>query len=143
MTACDSGEIFVREDDPRSGYSAVFEDDGRVAYAYLLEDEEIVADVWLYNRCATPSEPEWRDPSRMPFANPQGFASEDEIEPAGAESDVRFKWRRAEAGVVVALDILLRGDICGRLKPGGKPGQARMAVKDGPLAKVLTDDNEL
>lgn len=59
---------------PNSGYSVVLDDDGRVAYAYLLnKDGAIVSDVWLYNRCLPPSEPEWKNPEKMPFANPIGF----------------------------------------------------------------------
>lgn len=135
----DPDEILVREDDALTGYSAVFEDDGRVAYAYLLDGDEIVADVWLYNRGPAPPEPEWRDPSRMPFANPEGFASVERLAPAADESEVGFRWRHSTEGAVASLDVLLRGEVVGRLKPGSKPGWAKLAARDGPLARVLED----
>lgn len=54
-------------------------DDGGVAYAYLLNEiGAIVDDVWLYNRCASPSEPEWKEPGKMPFANPVDFVKANE-----------------------------------------------------------------
>lgn len=142
-TTCNSGEILVTEDDQATGYSAVFEDDGRVAYAYLLDDEEeIIADVWLYNRCAAPAAPEWRDPSLMPFANPRGFASEEAFAPVENESEVHFRWTRHADGSVAALDVLIRGEVFGRLTARSKPGWARLAIKDGPLAKVWTGEND-
>ena len=58
----------------KTGYSVIFDDDGRVAYAYLLApDEHIVSDVWLYNRCESPLQPEWPDQEKIPFANPASY----------------------------------------------------------------------
>lgn len=126
--------IFIEDQDALSGYSAIFEDDGRVAYAYLQDGHGIVADVWLYNHGIAPSEPEWRDPSKMPFANPQGFASEDLIKPVNNKTDVQFQWAHDQDESSVAVNILIRGEVFGRLVAGSKPGWSKMAIKDGPLA---------
>ena len=62
--------MLCRFTDQKSGYSVVFDDDGRVAYAYLLNHQgNIISDVWLYNQCKTPKEPEWKTSNNMPFAN--------------------------------------------------------------------------
>jgi hypothetical protein len=128
--------LIARSDGP-SGYSAVFEDDGKVAYAYLLENGRIVADVWLYNRVATPEEPEWRDRSKAPFLNPRGFSSGEPFRPAASEAEVRFSWSRDAAGQNT-LSVFIRGDFHAMLTPGSKPGWSRLARRNGPLASVLT-----
>lgn len=135
-------ELIIKRSDELSGHSAVFEDDGRVAYAYLLDGDEIVADVWLYNNAATPEEPEWRDPSAMPFLNPRGFASSEQFTPAADESEVEFKWSRDAEGEPV-LRVFIRGDYHAMLVPGSKPGWCKLAARDGPLASVLREDEEL
>src|SRR3954471_17477542 len=108
--------MLIKRTDELSGHSAVFEDDGRVAYAYLLDGDEIVADVWLYNRAATPEQPEWRDRSRAPFLNPRGFASGGQFAPVADESEVAFSWSRGAAGQT-ALRVLIRGDYHAMLVP--------------------------
>ena len=60
--------------------AVVIEDDERVGYAYLIDSRgEICGDVWLYNRCPAPAEPEWNDPgndpSDAPFAKSIGLRS--------------------------------------------------------------------
>ena len=133
--------LFKRDDDA-TGYSAVFEDDGKVAYAYLLRDNKIVADVWLYNRVAAPEQPEWRDRSMAPFANPQGFAASDPFPPVTDASEVAFEWSQGRAGETV-LRIFIRGAYHAALVPGSKPGWCKLALRDGPLASVLREDDEL
>ena len=123
-------------------YSAVFEDDGKVAYAYLLEDDKIVADVWLYNRIATPDQPEWRDRSKAPFANPKGFASAEQFAAVCDENEVEFELSRASAGQI-AVRVLIRGEYHAALVPGRKPGWCKLALRDGPLASVLAPDAKL
>ena len=90
--------MLLKQANSDTGYSAVFEDDGRVAYAYLLHENRIVSDVWLYNRIAAPPEPEWRDRSKAPFANPQGFAASDPFPPVASEAEVVFAWSRGTEG---------------------------------------------
>jgi hypothetical protein len=125
--------------DDRTGYSTVFDDDGRVAYCYLLdESESIVGDVWLYNRCSTPVDPEWKDPENMPFANPQAYvnaATHDVVQVVDTISDVSVDWDD-ESGKVKA-NILIRNKLFAILIEGVKPGWSVLASKDGPLAKVL------
>lgn len=118
-----------------SDYSAIFEDDGKVAYAYLRNGTHIVGDVWLYNHGEAPVEPEWEDPSRMPFANPKEFTSPNLFQPVKDPSEVAFKWVED----LPTLLIFIRGDLFARLIPGSKPGWSKLAIKDGPLAMVFTE----
>ncbi|HYF06517.1 MAG TPA: hypothetical protein VD970_02775 [Acetobacteraceae bacterium] len=91
-------------------------------------------DVWLYNRGATPTRPEWADRSRAPFANPLPYAREEPIFPLPtAASDVTVQWR--EDGT--RAEIIIHGVTAGVLEAGAKPGWAAMAAKDGPLARTL------
>ena len=120
-------------------YSVYFDDDGRVAYAYLLNQVgRIVADVWLYNRCDTPVEPEWRDPARMPFANPKAYVHESEhhaFRAVQAIADVRVNW--CVEGENAKAQVIIRGKLFATLLEGRKPGCSLLACKDGPLAMVL------
>ena len=128
-------QMFVENRYDASDYSAVFEDDGRVAYAYLLEGNGIVADVWLYNHGEPPDEPEWEDPTRMPFANPKGFANPNPFKPVADALEVSFKWI---AGKPI-VNILIRGVPFAKLTPGSKPGWSKLALRDGPLALTLRE----
>jgi len=96
-----------------------------------------MADVWLYNRCKAPAEPEWTDCERAPFANPADFVrSAPDFELPETSADIGFMWSRNERGEACAT-ILSRGRVIGQLHAGSKPGWARAAAKDGPLARVL------
>lgn len=132
------GNIFADFVDPDSGYAVVFEDDGRVAYGYLLDpDRKIIGDVWLYNRCETPREPEWRTPDLLPFANPVEFSKDHSgFTPVEDEAEVTVTFMPLDGGRMRAA-IWIRGQVFGILENGCKPGWARMAKKDGTLAKVL------
>lgn len=133
-----AADIFVDFMDPQSGYCVVFEDDGRVAYGYLLDAvEKIIADVWLYNRCETPREPEWQTPDLLPFANPMEYAKDHSgVTPVEDASEVTVQWVPLGGDQMRAI-ISIRGDIFGIIENGSKPGWSLMAAKDGPLAKVL------
>ena len=134
----DSKNFQRTDDDPESGCLVDVVDDGRVCYAYFLSpDGKIVGDVWLYNRCEAPADPEWTDRARAPYANPRGYAHDPpDFQLPQNGTDVVFRWWRDEQGNRVA-DILVRDLLIGRLHAGQKPGWARAAMKDGPLAKVL------
>lgn len=120
----------------QTSHSVVIEDNGRVAYAYLLQGNEIVGDVWLYNCTEAPDEPLWNDPNKAPYANPAGFAKARLISPAESGSDFEVKWSIVY-GKLRYADIHLRDKLLARLAPGSKPGWCVLALKDGPLAKVL------
>jgi hypothetical protein len=130
--------------DPESGSSVHVVDDGRVCYAYFLSpDGQIVGDVWLYNRCEAPVDPEWTDRAKAPYANPHGYArNPPSFQLPQDETDIVVRWRRDEQGKKIA-DILARDVLIGRLHAGQKPGWARAARKDGPLAKVLENAGEM
>jgi hypothetical protein len=119
-------------------YSLVVEDDGRVPYAYLLEGEDIIGDVWLYNRGEAPQLPERKKPGKMPIANLVGFAREEKVAPMRLESDIKVDGD-VGSGEVRAAHVWLHGSLWAILKPGLKPGWSRIALKDGPLAKVLEE----
>jgi hypothetical protein len=117
--------------------AVIIEDDGRVAYAYLLDSNgTICSDVWLYNRCPAPVEPEWHDPANLPFANPASFMRESSrfALPRSAR-DFIVAWDNA-GGVLVAK-IHLNDHYFARLEAGAKPGWSTLAIKEGPLAQVL------
>lgn len=117
----------------------VIEDDGRVGYAYLLDsDGGICGDVWLYNRCPAPSEPEWSDREKAPFANPAAYVvpGGDLSLPASAD-DISVEWG-LKRGATEAR-IFVHGQLAARLICGAKPGWSTLAGKDGPLAKVLKE----
>lgn len=113
----------------------VIEDDGRVAYAYLVDaGGQICADVWLYNRCPTPTEPEWFDREKAPFANPVPFAARDLLDFTLPSSiaDLSVTWERDGRA-----KIFIHRKLAAILVDGAKPGWSVLANKDGPLAKVL------
>ena len=58
------------------------------------------------------------------------------------ETDIVIRWRRDEQENELA-DILVDDLVIGRLGAGQKPGWARAAMKDGPLAKVLEKAGEI
>lgn len=118
-----------------SQLDVIVEDDGLVAYAYLRQDERIVGDVWLYNRGRAPLEPEWRDRTKMPFANPAGYVVPGVFPPIAMADEVTCTWSEGETGYVV--DLYVRGQHHARLVPGAKPGWCRLAAVDGPVARRL------
>jgi hypothetical protein len=127
--------------DERSGYSVVFDDDGRVAYAYLLDQQgSIVGDVWLYNRCDTPLEPEWAEPSELPFANPFEYVKGvKDFAPVNDASEVKVEWNLSPNGL--SSRIFIRGELFGVLIEGATPGWSVLAAKSGPLAKVMEGES--
>ena len=134
MQMTDEAGVFHTETNPGFGLSVDFEDNGRVAYAYLMDSsDQIIADVWLYNRAATPLEPEWHDVSAAPFLNPaRSVRTLAHPAPACDPSDVSFRWLNDREHDVV-VEIFLRGDLIGRIWPGAKPGWAESA-RSSPLA---------
>lgn len=121
---------------PNHDYRLTFDDDGRVAYAYLKHFNKIVGDVWIYNRCETPDEPEWRDRTKAPFANPRAYTLADgRMRDPVALDDVQVRWD-ADDGHVTAY-IYISGDLVASVREGDKPGRSKFAAKDGPLAKRL------
>jgi hypothetical protein len=132
--------LLVKYSSKEAGQSVVIEDDGRVAYAYLLDaNDRICGDVWLYNRCAAPDEPEWCRPDNAPFANPASYASNCEaFHPAETGADFSVEWVSEDIGFIAKL--FLRGELFAVLREGAKPGWARLAKMDGPLAKKLGNE---
>lgn len=129
-------ELIVNFLSPCGTYGLTFDDDGKVAYSYLKRAGEIVGDVWLYNRCPTPEAPEWKDRSNMPFANCIPYMNENSRMKELVElEDVKVVWKD-EANHLVA-HIYIFDELYGVVGVGDKPGRARFATKDGPLAKVM------
>src|SRR5262249_35510910 len=121
---------------PRGKYALTFDDDGKVTYAYLKKGGRIVGDVWLYNRCETPAEPEWKDRKNIPFANCEGYISKaGRMEKAILPQDVHVNWKWEGAQPVAYVYVF--EDLLGVVGLGDKPGNARFAIKDNRLARVM------
>jgi hypothetical protein len=133
-----ANELMLNFASPDGHHVLTFEDDGKVAYAYLKENEKIVGDVWLYNRCPTPEEPEWVDRDKIPFANSKAYVTGGSMERTLRPKDVLVDWESDSRGPVAYVYIF--EDLYGVLGVGDKPGYARFASKDGPLAKVMVID---
>ena len=124
---------------PCAQYSLVFEDDGKVAYAYLKQAGAIVGDLWLYNRCPAPPDPEWHDRTRIPFALSRAYLAEGgTLSRAVGATDVLVKW--AYEGETPVAYVYVFEDLLGVVGFGDKPGYARYAVKDSRLARVMQID---
>ncbi|WP_237358070.1 hypothetical protein [Rhizobium phaseoli] len=123
--------------DQSAGYSVIIEDDGGKAYAYLLDAAGVmVSDVWLYNRGPAPETTDWSDPSKLPFSNPAEFVSDVAFEPVSSDSELLVEWKQY-ADRPIEAHLWVRGQLFAILQHGMVPGKSRLAVKDGPLAKVL------
>jgi hypothetical protein len=120
---------------PESGFRGVFEDDGRAAYLYLANSSGVVADVWLYNHGPAPDLEEFSRKENLPFRNPREFISEETVVPVKDGRDLGFEWILDPGRV--SLRLRIRGVLFATLSPGEKPGRSRLAVQDGPVAKVL------
>ena len=119
-------------------FKLTFDDDGKVAYAYLKQGKSIVGDVWLYNRCPTPDQPEWKDRSKLPFANCKGFVTQEgRLHETVTLEDVSVNWQYE--GENPKAFVYLFGGLAAAVGVGDKPGYSRFALKDGPLAKQLVD----
>ncbi len=117
-------------------FTLTVEDDGRVAHGYLKQRDEIVGDVWLYNRCPTPEAPEWKDKSKIPFANCKGYVAEGcRVTVEVKADDINVTWQYG--GGRPRASILVFGDLYAWVSVGDKPGHARFASRDGPLAKSM------
>lgn len=116
--------------------SLVIEDDGKVAYAYMCDEgDQIIGDVWLFNRGDAPKEPEWRDRTKAPFANPADYVLEVQFSPPIDLNEFSIVWEMGERYVA---KIFLRNKIFATLADNEKPGKAILAKKNGPLAGVLS-----
>jgi hypothetical protein len=133
--------LSLRFDSPFAGYTLSFEDDGRTGYAYLKENGRIVGDLWLYNRCQAPDTSEWADRGNAPFANCKGYVMEgSQLNKLVNRGDVLVTWKSDESGPIAY--VYLFEDLYGVLGVGDKPGYARFAAKDGPIAKRMELENE-
>lgn len=133
MTADD----LIIESDAGDGLTAaVFEDDGRVAYCYILEDGQIKSDVWIYNRENSPDDADIRhqDASTPPM-NPRKYALAAERLPERTD-DVSIEWRIAK-GMKPTAVVRVFGLTMAQVSAEAKPGYARLARIEGPLAKPL------
>ncbi|WP_341487097.1 hypothetical protein [Pararhizobium sp. A13] len=130
-------DVWVQLLDESTGFSVIIEDDGHKAYAYLMDAAKvIVSDVWLYNRGPAPKTTDWGDPSKLPFSNPAEYVSDIIFEPISSACEVSIHWKQ-RANPPIEAHLSVRGQLFAILRQGIAPGWSRLAVKDGPLAKVL------
>jgi hypothetical protein len=128
--------LIVNFPSPCGRYTVAFEDDGKVAYAYVKRGGDIVGDVWLYNRIATPEVPEWKDRTKIPFANCKGFMREEgRISRTVSAADVNVDWELENDSPVAYVYIF--DDLFGVVGVGDRPGYARFAIKDSRLGRVM------
>ena len=123
---------------PCGAYLVTVEDNGRVAYAYLKNkiDKEIHGYVWLYNRCEAPIVPEWSNKEKIPFLNPAGYTDESSwIQCEVKVQDVTVYWEYEEDQPVAYVYVF--SDLYGVIGFNDKPGYARHATENNPLAKVM------
>ncbi|APZ95413.1 hypothetical protein [Fuerstiella marisgermanici] len=118
---------------PDGSVKLTVEDDGKVAYGYLKMDNRIVGDVWLYNRIQAPPKSEWANKANIPFANCEEFVLEGGtiLRPV-APNEISAEWENG-------LDayVYVREDLFAVVGVGDKPGYARYAASDSPLARVM------
>lgn len=139
MTINQANSLLLEYVSPDRKWSVIFDDNGHTGYAYARCEGDIVSDVWLYNRGEAPIELPWHHPpDDLPYENPREFTADTQFTPPAVPSDISVEWRLADSPPTSAV-ILLRGMPIGMLTLGSKPGWAKFAKKDGPLAKVLTE----
>ncbi len=131
--------ILLRLTHPDGRCAVVFDDNGMVAYAYFVEDQQIVGDVWLYNRCAAPKEPEWRSAERAPFANAAQYVAQVPFAPPSFAGEIEVRWSGGGRAGNVRAQVFIRGVLHATLARNERPGACRLAAKDGPLARVLVE----
>jgi hypothetical protein len=133
-------DLVLGFDSPCGKYKLVFDDDGNVAYAYLKKGDTIVGDVWLYNRCETPDETEWKDRNIIPFANCKSYMREEgRMENAVGPEDVQVEWIGIEENPLAYVYVF--ENLLGVIGEGDKPGRAKFALRDGPLARILVTED--
>lgn len=134
-----TNDIIADFPSPCGIFKLTFDDDGKVAYAYLKKGKTILGDVWVYNRCPTPGETEWKDRRNLPFANCRGYMKEEgRVEKPVTLDDITVAWDYP-AGQPKAY-IYLFHELVAVVGVEHRPGCSRFASRDGPLAKVLPID---
>ena len=121
---------------PYGDFKVSFDDDGKVAYAYLRGENAILGDVWLYNRCPTPDQPEWNDRGNLPFANSKDYMKEGgHVRQTITVKDVSVDWQYTEGGPKAFVYIF--SELAVVVGVHDKPGYSRFASRNGPLTKPL------
>ena len=117
-------------------YSVIIENDGKVTYGYLLCDQDIVGDVWLYNEEVSPEKPLWDQKENFPFLNPLPYVYErSQKYVINSKNDISISWSKNES--ILRASIFIHNELIGVLERGIKPGWAKHAKKNGPLAKTF------
>jgi len=130
-----NNNLILNFQSPIKSMTLTFEDNGKVAYAYLKDDGNIIGDVWLYNHTNIKT-PEWNDVKNIPFLNPEEYIdTKGIIKKPVTIHDVLVNWEK-DGDVLVAY-IYIFEDLYGVIGPEDKPGYARFAIKNGPLANVM------
>ena len=120
---------------PIESMTLTFEDNGKVAYAYLKDNGNIIGEVWLYNYTNITT-PEWDNAKNAPFLNPEEYINMQGIMKKSITlHDVLVNWEQDGNDLVAYIYIL--ENLYGVIGPEDKPGYARFAIKNGPLAKVM------
>ena len=130
-----NNNLILNFQSPIKSMTLTFEDNGKVAYAYLKDDGKIIGDVWLYNHTNIQT-PEWNDIKNIPFLNPEEYIDVKGIMKKSVTiHDVLVNWEK-DGNMIVAY-IYIFEDLYGVVGTRDKPGYARFAIKNGPLAKIM------
>jgi hypothetical protein len=131
MTVAD---LTIESDAGDGKTTAFFEDDGEVAYCYILQDGEFVSDVWLYNRSQSPLEKPWKTEIDPPYLNPLEYSNRLDKFPE-KKDDISIDWRSIDGEPSAFVSLF--DELLGYVSASVKPGHARLAKKNGPLAKMI------
>jgi hypothetical protein len=128
------GDLMIESQASDGKTTALFEDNGKVAYCYIIEDGKIISDVWLYNRETAPLSKPWKFGVPPPYLNPIAYSEKINRLPKENE-DVQIEWDIKDGTPIAVMSIF--GEKFGYLSSLTKPGFARLALKDGPLARTM------
>ena len=125
---------------PDENFKIRIDDDGQTAYAYVMKNDEICGDVWLYNRCETPAEPQWTSPDNLPCPNSAEYVNEESysILPV-EEDDFDIDYDLDKDSNLVRAYIYIKGKLIASIAEGDEPGYSNLVSKSGPIAKNLRD----
>ena len=129
-------DLWVSEDHPISGRTAVVEDAGHSVWLYLTEPggAQIAADCWLFNRVPAPAELDRAAAAHGPPPAVAAVVDEGAHRPAPIDpAAVRFRWSPDGESVAALID----GEPVGCIVAGRERGMSRHLRLAGPWGEPL------
>jgi hypothetical protein len=128
--------LWVSEDHPTSGRTAVVEDAGDSVWLYLTEPggARIVADCWLFNRVPAPDDVDAAAGTDAPPPAVAAVVGEGAHRPVPLDpAQVRFRWSADGESVAALVD----GEPVGCIVAGRERGSSRHLRVAGPWGEPL------